>query len=191
MDELVSQDGSKKVFSRRQTWIFAIKAVLVLGSIFAFYIYVAERYTFGIDSQKERCLNYRYFLIDRWQRPTAAELSKDELLAVHLTEKQRPPTARWTTDVVMVKRVVASEPGTIASVRRTGISFTHDGKTWTHGTALETARRLGHPEEFYERDFVLGVGQFFFMGDNPHTYDSRYYGPLDEEMIVGRVVWAW
>lgn len=176
---------------KRSTLIFAIKAVLVLGAIIGFWLYVAERYTLGIDAQKERCLPYRYFLIDRWQQPAADELVRNDMIAVHLTEKQRPSNARWSTDVVMVKRAVATKPGTVVSVRRTGITFTLAGQTWSHGTALETARRLGHTEDFYERDYVLAPGQFFFMGDNANTFDSRYYGPLDEKMIVGRVVWAW
>ena len=171
--------------------VFAIKAVVILGLIAGFWIYVAQRYTLGIDAQTVRCLPYRYFLIDRWQKPTTAELVRGESIAARLTGKQRPPNARWTTEMIMAKRAVAFVPGTVVSVRESGISFALNGETWTHGTALETARRLGHEPGYYERDYVLEPGQFFFMGDNPHTYDSRYYGPLDEAMIVGRVVWAW
>lgn len=170
---------------------FAIKVSVTLTLCLSFWIYVSERYTLGIDDQKDRCLPYRFFLIDGWQRPSAADLERGEMIAVHLREAQRPANARWTTDTIMVKRAVASHPGTIARVRRDGITFQSGTETWTHGTALETAARLGHKVEDYERDYVLQPGQFFFMGDAPHTYDSRYYGPLDDTMITGRVVFAW
>jgi hypothetical protein len=35
--------------------------------------------------------------------------------------------------------------------------------------------------------WVVGDGEFFVMGDNrPESQDSRFFGPIDRELIVGR-----
>lgn len=42
-------------------------------------------------------------------------------------------------------------------------------------------------------DVVIPQGEFFLMGDNrPQSYDSRMFGPITREMIVGRafvIIW--
>ena len=42
-------------------------------------------------------------------------------------------------------------------------------------------------------DTVIPQGEFFLMGDNrPQSYDSRMFGPITREMIVGRafvIIW--
>lgn len=38
-----------------------------------------------------------------------------------------------------------------------------------------------------EKIVSLGYGQYFLMGDNrPNSFDSRRFGPVDKELIVGR-----
>ena len=49
---------------------------------------------------------------------------------------------------------------------------------------------LGVTPESFERAFTLGKGELFMMGDDPLSYDGRYYGPITDSQIVGRVLWA-
>ena len=51
----------------------------------------------------------------------------------------------------------------------------------------------GHPAPTLPRDaqgtdsWVVGDGQYFVMGDNrPESQDSRFFGPIDRDLIVGR-----
>jgi signal peptidase I len=51
-------------------------------------------------------------------------------------------------------------------------------KGYSQGQAL-----LGTPE----RTFVIPPHSYFAMGDNSYnSYDSRYWGPVPEENVVGR-----
>ncbi len=50
--------------------------------------------------------------------------------------------------------------------------------------ALTLCPRPDCPEEW-----IIGDNEYFVMGDNrPHSQDSRAFGPIDEELILGR---AW
>ena len=46
-----------------------------------------------------------------------------------------------------------------------------------------------------EGEFVVGEGEYFVMGDNrDNSFDSRYWGFLDRDLIMGRamaVLWSW
>ncbi len=45
----------------------------------------------------------------------------------------------------------------------------------------------------FSRDtsFSIGSNQYFMMGDNqPNSRDSRYWGPVDENLIVGKAKWV-
>ncbi len=42
-----------------------------------------------------------------------------------------------------------------------------------------------------DTSFTLGTKQYFMMGDNqPNSRDSRYWGPVDENLIVGKAKWV-
>lgn len=162
----------------------------VVALLFLVMTYAASRLVIGIDDQVIKCLDHRVYLLDSGRHPRAADLKVGDLIAVRLTDAQTPRHVQWRPGVTMVKRVEASVPGTRITVSRQGIRFELKGKTWTHGTALETAAFLGRTEESFERSFVLKPGELFLMGDNPKSYDSRYYGPVSEAQVVGAVLWA-
>lgn len=165
---------------------FLLAVICLLGVL----LYGTTRLIVGLDTQDYSCLDQRVFFIDTQTRPTAADLEVGDLVAVRLTDAQRPATATWEPRTIMVKRVEASVPGTRITVSRDGISFELDGKRWTHGTALESAAKLGRSEASFERTFELKPGELFLMGDNPMSYDGRYYGPVTEAQVVGAVLWA-
>lgn len=182
----LKQRKSIKDFS----WKFGLKLAAMIGAIGAVTVYVGERYTVGLDTQTNRCLPEWIYIIDTWDRPAASEVEKDDYIAVVLTDAQIPKNALWKSGQVMVKRAMATKPGDHVSITKDGVQFERDGVKWTHGTALEAAKLLGHTEDDYVRSITLKDGELFLMGDNPMSYDGRYYGAANENQILGRVLWA-
>lgn len=165
---------------------FAAAAIL----LFAVMLYGSARFVIGIDDQVMKCLDYRVFVLDTFRQPKPLDLDVGDLIAVRLTADQRPSNVSWPEGITMVKRVEATVPGTRITVSREGIRFELNGRTWTHGTALESAALLGRTEASFERTFELKPGELFLMGDNLNSYDGRYYGPVTEDQVVGAVLWA-
>lgn len=176
--------------ARALTIGYLIRFVLAVSCLLGVLLYGTTRLILGVDTQDYSCLDQHVFLIDSHTRPTAADLVVGDLVAIRLTEAQRPTIATWEPHTIMVKRVEASVPGTRITISRSGISFELDGKRWTHGTALESSAKLGRSEASFERTFELKPGELFLMGDNPMSYDGRYYGPVTEAQVVGSVLWA-
>lgn len=56
-------------------------------------------------------------------------------------------------------------------------------------------RVLGIPGDqyfYFGKEKVLKPGEYFVLGDNrPDSHDSRYFGPVTEDQIVGEVVYRW
>lgn len=175
----------------RPSRLFLAKFVAMVAIMGGSAIYASDRYVIGYDSQSQRCLDARVFLIDTWRKPSAGEMARGDLVPVAMMAHQRPAAALWPVGQVMVKRVLASEPGDVMHVDPDGVRFEAPGhEDWSWGTALEAAAKLGLSEAELTRAEVLGDGEFFLMGDRSLSYDSRYYGALHEEQVTGTVLWA-
>lgn len=169
----------------------AIKLGLVIGILGATSLYAQARYTIGVDTQTYRCLDQKWFLIDRWNKPDLGDLETGDLVVVSMLAEQRPENAKWPVGQVMIKRLLAGTTGTTMSVTPEKISFTDsDGDQWTWGTGLEAAEMLGMTNAELTREETLEEGEMFLMGDKPLSFDSRYYGKAYEEQIIGKVLWA-
>ncbi|HZA87628.1 MAG TPA: signal peptidase I, partial [Acidimicrobiales bacterium] len=79
----------------------------------------------------------------------------------------------------LIKRVIAVEGDTIEG---------KDGKVFVNGTELDESSYLepGTPTDNLDRQ-VIPSDTVFVMGDNrTNSQDSRVFGPIDEDDIVGR-----
>lgn len=81
-----------------------------------------------------------------------------------------------------IKRIIAL-PGETVHIRRGEVSV-----TTVDGTDIPIEEPYVVTEDAtYTLERTLGAGQFFVMGDNrPKSSDSRVWGPLPEENIMGR-----
>lgn len=103
---------------------------------------------------------------------------------------ERPPSLNVQEDD-LIKRVIGT-PGDRLQIK--------DGKVWVNGEQLDepyinsgcngvtqATDRLG------AKPVTIPDGDIFVMGDNRcESYDSRFFGPIDEDLVVGRamaVIW--
>jgi signal peptidase I len=84
--------------------------------------------------------------------------------------------------IPLIKRVVAV-PGDTLTIS--------NGQVSVNGTQLAEPYVYGAPTDCaqYCGPLVLEAGQYFVMGDNRlNSYDSRSFGPIAEEDIIGHVI---
>ena len=108
-----------------------------------------------------------------------------------------PPTGSGleTDGIPFIKRIIGM-PGDTVSLENGRVFVTRPG---------ESPVRIEEPYVVTEEDgstaptqcpradcplsWIVGESEYFVMGDNrPHSQDSRVFGPVDEDLIIGR---AW
>lgn len=171
------------LFRKKEGWgRFGLKAgasLLILwmaGSAFA------GRYRIGIDEQLSKCLpGYTFFLVDLKDQ----SLERGGIYAF----EARGMSPIYEDGTQMVK-VLAGLPGDTVEI---GPSETEWGVMPTvqvngeHvGFGLDLAHRLEQPEEKFYGKSVLQEGNYWFMGKSPVSFDSRYWGTVADEQIIGR-----
>ena len=100
---------------------------------------------------------------------------------VIVVEKELPDTGKATT---LVLRVVAKEGDTV--------EITDDARLIINGNAVQESNIFAETtkyEGYTEYPLTLGEGQCFVLADNRDGgNDSRYFGAVDEDEILGTVI---
>jgi conjugal transfer pilin signal peptidase TrbI len=166
--------------TERLPWpVFARRLVLLCFLVGAPLAYLGTRYRLGIDWQTDRCLpDTSVYLIDRWNRVPL----KEGLYAF----EARGLTPWYADGTRMLKRLTGM-PGEVVEVNHHGIQV----ETRQIGEGLVLAAQLGQPPEAFHRTHILDEGQYWFSGDAPTSFDSRYWGPVSGEQLLGRAWPLW
>ncbi|MCU1377050.1 MAG: signal peptidase [Acidimicrobiales bacterium] len=93
---------------------------------------------------------------------------------------ERPPGVPDDTPKDLIKRVIGLPGETIESRR---------GRVYVNGVALDEPYLDDgvHTDSPALKRQTVPTGDLFVMGDNrAHSYDGRYFGPIDADLVVGR-----
>jgi conjugative transfer signal peptidase TraF len=70
----------------------------------------------------------------------------------------------------------------------------HSDRIFVNGRLMALARwadRIGRSLPVWQGCHTLAAHEFFLIADHPDSFDSRYFGPLAHEHIVGRGFLIW
>lgn len=159
----------------------ATTALVILAVPLALF---ATRYRLAFDGlQGEHCLAYTAFLVDlKVTTPKRGQY-------VAFISAQMEPFYRNGT---MVVKQVTAVPGDQVSVDATGVSI--NGRHWgalLHLQPGEKLWQLGRRVSEVERNEIVPAERWWVMGTHPRSYDSRYWGFIERDQVVGRAIALW
>lgn len=165
--------------------LFEIVETLVLTLIIFFVIqnFVAQPYKVQQQSMERTLEPEQYVLVDKLT-PRFDAYKRGDIVVFH------PPADWGSNDTPFIKRVIG-QPGDHVEIREDGLVYIND-------VALDEsyvyAEEPGGPPQpttaaLDQATWTIGADEFFLMGDHrSNSADSRTFGPVDGEQIIGR---AW
>lgn len=159
----------------KQSWAdFSLKACSFLGVLLIVALF-GTRYHLGFDSQDDRCLpDHWLYLIDRWD----VQPERNNLYAFR--GKGIEPI--FPEGYGMLKKMVGM-PGDEVSIDATN-EVRINGVVVASG--LAAAKRLDRPDSDFYGQGTIGPGRYWFTGETENSFDSRYWGTVADEQIIGR-----
>lgn len=155
---------------RPKFWIHVALFSAVMGVGLA---YVTGHYRIGCSNEAEQSVGSMWAVIRLQGGPVP--VGSYGVFTTDARVKTFPPGS-W-----FVKRVVGA-PGDLVHVGTT--------ETTVNGVRvagpLDSADALGLSVASLERTYILGPTEYFAVGTRPHSYDSRYWGPVDVAQFVGK-----
>jgi conjugal transfer pilin signal peptidase TrbI len=167
----------------RHGWVYAVGLLLTALALTAGPP-LAERFRIGVGLQQALCLPpYRVFLIDRHARPR-----RGDYLAFRSDERLLP----WfRPGLIVIKALqgVAGDHVVVADTVQINGQVVATPSLTLGITPLAGALRR-QPEEF-RRDEIIPAGAGWVMGQTLDSFDSRYWGYVRDEQIIGRAYALW
>lgn len=174
---------------KRQPWCwFLVKAGLLLGALFVAGSMFSERYRIGITSQAVTCIpGYRVFLIDTQnKKPERGAIFAFKARGVTPWLEEAVPEARplipHFADGKMLVKYMEAVPGDVVEVTQNGVAV--NGVHVADG--LKLSATLRKRERIFVRAERLPDGAYWFGGKTYDSFDSRYWGIVDNTQLVGR-----
>jgi signal peptidase I len=160
----------------RPRWLaVAIETIQTVALAGAFYLGISlltARVVVEGPSMRPTLISGEWIVVNRAAYKVGAPRRGDVIVFL-------PPTNAQTDD--LIKRVIGL-PGETVTIR--------GGKVWIDGAVLEEPYILGTTSA--ENTWRLGPGELFVMGDNRGlSLDSRTFGPIGMEKVVGKAVFIY
>lgn len=140
------------------------------------YGYFSSRYMIGLASYYQLpCIDAKLMIIDKWQK----DIPEGALASFRMNKQNDffEPGLAWT-------KVVGGREGTTVKVERDRVVI-NDNQIRT----VSISHLLPHvslKEEDLLVTHTVPKDAYFMIGETPTSYDSRYWGFIDQSEIIGR-----
>lgn len=160
---------------KRESWPrFIAKAAIVTLVLIAVGYSFSHRFSIGMDTQLVKCIpGYTFYLIDKKDK----SLGKDNIYAF----KAQGLSPFYEDGTQMVK-FLRGMPGDEVEVTESG-TITINGNYVGYG--LEHAKALNKQASDFAGKAIIKAG-YWFMGTDYRSFDSRYWGTVENEQVIGR-----
>lgn len=157
---------------------FALKAIPIAIVVGGLAYYASSRYSIGIDPQENTCLPWRVFVIDK------KDVDPERGAIFAFRAKDLRPFFKEGTHMI---KVIDGLPGDRVQVTQekvlvNGIEV---------GVGLSLAKPLKRSPGRYVREEIVPESKYWFMGKTPDSYDSRYWGYVSTDDLIGRAYPIW
>jgi signal peptidase I len=157
------------LFELVETVVLTVVIFLVIQT------FIAQPYKVEQHSMETTLLPDQYVLVDKLT-PRFEDYSRGDVIVFE------PPPGFRGDGTPFIKRVIGV-PGDTLRIRDGGVYVggVRLAEPYVRGSATETGSGDG--------EWVIGAGQLFVLGDNrENSSDSRVFGPISRDSVVGR---AW
>lgn len=144
--------------------------LLIFGSAFI----CNQRFDYVIPKAKTTCIeDFNFGIIDKWQKKIEVD-NKYAFLSKHMVIR-----ADGTLLVKYFRAQELDEAG-VSNNQEIFINSHQAGHGLIHAEALNTNPNI------FVRNEILDFGEFWALGTKFDSFDSRYWGDVNENQVVGR-----
>lgn len=169
----------KSKFKRRKTqpWNkFLPKVGAVLGAILVAGGYFMARYEIVYDPQEIKCIpEYDIYLLDKWDK----KIERDNIYVFHARN-----TEPVFEDGTKLMKFARGMPGDKVEVTPDSYEVKVNDVMLFDGLPL--VERLEKEHDSFVVEGTLSDKNYWFFGTSNLSFDSRYWGAVNEEQVIGR-----
>lgn len=175
---MTAEQRVRRRLYRRRALICLVSAALIFSAAHATH----AKWRFAVDRSEHACLYpYRWFLVSMGQvEPSAGQIVTFKAKGIPLYE-----------DGTLFTKQVLAGPGATVRVGPFGVQVDGVDLPYTDEGLQALASSSSTADFNRAREYQVGPGEVFVTGTNPRSYDSRYYGPIAVDQIIGSARPLW
>lgn len=164
-----------KIITKKEPWTrFVIKMGIVLIVLFSLGYTFSLRFKIGMDTQAVKCIpGYTFYLIDKKDK------TLEKGFVYSFESKGLSPIYEDGTQMVKYLRGTVGDEVEISSEGTITVNGNYEGYGLIH------AEKLGKSPEDFAGKTVIKNGNWF-MGTSHESFDSRYWGTVKNEQVIGK-----